>query len=51
MIFPIIYLAVMLAVLGEIAVGLSMVLVSYLLFAAIQSGHYMDLSMGFAIVM
>lgn len=44
-------LAVMLAVLGEIAVGLSIGFISYLLFAAIQfAGHYMDLSMGFAIV-
>ena len=44
-------LAVMLSVFGEFAVGLSIGFISYLLFAAIQfAGHYMDLSMGFAIV-
>src|SRR5690554_2726052 len=44
-------LAVMLSVFGEFAVGLNADFISFLLFAAIQfAGHYMDMSMGFAIV-
>lgn len=44
-------LALILSVLAEFAVGLSIGFFSYLVFAAIQfAGHYMDLSMGFAIV-
>ena len=44
-------LAVMLSVFGEFAVGLSAGFISFLLFPAIQfAGHYMDMSMGFAIV-
>ncbi|HOA40599.1 MAG TPA: flagellar biosynthetic protein FliR [Halanaerobiales bacterium] len=48
---PLDLLHIIIAVLGEFAVGLSIGFISYLVFAAIQfAGHYLDFSMGFAMV-